>query len=89
MRCEVKRGKGKQRKASSRVKGRRLQSRCSLLSEVTGVEVLVVERGHHDEMGSTVMRRGRLVDVDQVQTPTRHNGQRDQLRSHVYIGLGL
>ena len=33
------RSKGEQRKASSRVKGERLQSRCSLLSEVTRVEV--------------------------------------------------
>ena len=33
------RSKGEQRKASSRVKGERLQSRCSLLSKVTRVEV--------------------------------------------------
>ena len=41
--------KGEQCKASSGVKGQRLQSRCSLLSKVTGVKVLVVEQDHQSQ----------------------------------------
>ena len=41
--------KGEQCKASSGVKGQRLQSRCLLLSKVTGVKVLVVEQGHQSQ----------------------------------------
>ena len=44
--------------------GGTLQSRCSLLSEVTGVEVLVVEQGHHEETGVRKDGRGRDSDLE-------------------------